>query len=61
MTLSDRLVAVLPFFPVLMSVLLLVFHYENANTHEKANHQQYSSNTRDHDGVHIHVVSPSGN
>jgi hypothetical protein len=61
MTSSDRLLTVLPFFSILVSVLLLIFHHEDANTHEKANHQQYSGNTRDHNGVHIHVVSPSGN
>lgn len=53
--------AVLPFFSVLVSVLLLIFHHEDAHTNEKANHQQYSRNTRDNNGVHIHFASPSGN
>lgn len=52
--------SVLPFFSILVSVLLLIFHHEDANTNEKAKHQQYSGNTCDHNGVHIHFVSPSG-
>ncbi len=53
--------AVLPFFSVLVPVLLLISHHEDAHTNEKANHQQYSRNTRDNNGVHIHFASPSGN
>lgn len=58
---SDRLLSVLAFLPVRVSVRFLIFHYEDSNAHKETNHQQYSSDTSDNHSIHIHFASPSGN